>query len=77
MSHGRPARGRVYGASISKDTISVITDRVVAELVDWQSRPLDAAHPVVVIDAIFVKIRDGQVANRSDDRTREADGCRR
>jgi putative transposase len=30
----------------------------------WQSRPLDAIYPVVFIDAIFVKIRDGQVANR-------------
>jgi putative transposase len=54
----------VYGASVSKDTISVITDRVIGELTDWQSRPLDAIYPVVFIDAIFVKIRDGQVANR-------------
>lgn len=54
----------VYGASVSKDTISAITDRVVGELTDWQSRPLDAVYPVMFIDAIFVKIRDGQVANR-------------
>jgi putative transposase len=54
----------VYGASVSKDTISTITDRVIGELTDWQSRPLDAVYPVVFIDAIFVKIRDGQVANR-------------
>ena len=54
----------VYGTSVSKDTISAITDRVIAELTDWQSRPLDAVYPVVFIDAIFVKIRDGQVANR-------------
>ena len=32
----------VYGASVSKDTISVITDRVLGEIADWQSRPLDA-----------------------------------
>ena len=54
----------VYGTSISKDTISAITDRVLAEMADWQSRPLDAIYPVVFIDAIFVKIRDVQVANR-------------
>jgi putative transposase len=54
----------VYGTSVSKDTISAITDRVLGELADWQSRPLDAIYPVVFIDAIFVKIRDGQVANR-------------
>jgi len=54
----------VYGTSVSKDTISVITDRVIAELADWQSRPLDSVYAVMFIDAIFVKIRDGQVANR-------------
>ena len=54
----------VYGASVSKDTISAITDRVLGEIVEWQSRPLDAVYPVMFIDAIFVKIRDGQVANR-------------
>jgi transposase-like protein len=54
----------VYGANASKDTISAITDRVIGELIEWQSRPLDAIYPVVFIDAIFVKIRDGQVANR-------------
>jgi transposase-like protein len=54
----------VYGTSVSKDTISAITDRVLGELADWQSRPLDGIYPVVFIDAIFVKIRDGQVANR-------------
>ena len=54
----------VYGASVSKDTVSAITDRVLGEITDWQSRPLDAVYPVVFIDAIFVKIRDGQVSNR-------------
>jgi putative transposase len=44
--------------------VSAITDRVLGEIVEWQSRPLDAVYPVVFIDAIFVKIRDGQVANR-------------
>ena len=54
----------VYGASVSKDIISAIIDRVIGELTDWQSRPRDAIYPVMFIDAIFVKIRDGQVANR-------------
>jgi transposase-like protein len=54
----------VYGAQVSKDTISNITDRVLGEMADWQSRPLDAIYPVVFIDAIHVKIRDGAVANR-------------
>ena len=54
----------VYGAEVSKDTISRITERVVEELQAWQSRPLDQVYPVVFIDAIHVKIRDGKVVNR-------------
>jgi putative transposase len=54
----------VYGAEVSRDTISNITDRVLAEMANWQSRPLDPIYPVVCIDAIHVKIRDGKVANR-------------
>lgn len=54
----------VYGAEVSKDTVSRITDRVLEEMAAWQTRPLDAVYPVVFIDAIRVKIRDGKVANR-------------
>jgi putative transposase len=54
----------VYGAEVSRDTISRITDRVLEEMVAWQSRPLDSVYPAIFIDAIQVKIRDGQVANR-------------
>ncbi len=53
-----------YGTDLSRETISKITDAVVAEMADWQSRPLDPVYPVVFIDAMVVKIRDGQVANR-------------
>jgi putative transposase len=54
----------VYGAKVSKDTISRITDKVVEEMSSWQARPLDRVYPVVFVDAIVVKIRDGQVTNR-------------
>ena len=54
----------VYGASVSKDSVSRITETVVAEMVEWQHRPLDRVYPVMFIDAIMVKIRDGKVANR-------------
>ncbi|GAA5167036.1 IS256-like element IS1554 family transposase [Amycolatopsis dongchuanensis] len=54
----------IYGASVSKETISRITDKVVAEMQDWASRPLDVVYAAVFIDAIVVKVRDGQVANR-------------
>lgn len=55
----------VYGATVSKDTISRITDKVVDEMNDWCHRPLDAVYPVIFIDAIHVKVRDGQVSNRA------------
>ncbi len=54
----------VYGTDISRETLSKITDRVLEEMTDWLNRPLDRVYPVVFIDAIVVKIRDGQVANR-------------
>src|SRR4051812_21507871 len=54
----------IYGASVSKETISRITDKVIEEMNDWSVRPLDATHAAIFIDAIVVKVRDGQVANR-------------
>jgi transposase-like protein len=54
----------IYGASISKETVSRITEKVVAEMQEWAARPLDAVYVAVFIDAIVVKVRDGQVANR-------------
>ncbi|MEU1959678.1 IS256 family transposase [Nocardia sp. NPDC019304] len=54
----------IYGADVSRETISKITDAVAGELAEWQSRPLDRVYAVVMIDCIWVKIRDGQVASR-------------
>jgi putative transposase len=54
----------IYGTEVSRQTISTITDRVLEGMAAWQSRPLDPVYPVVFIDAIQVKLRDGQVANR-------------
>jgi transposase-like protein len=54
----------IYGASVSKETISRITDRVIEEMNEWQNRPLDPVYAAIFIDAVHVKIRDGQVANR-------------
>ena len=49
----------VYGASISKDTVSRITHRVLEEMQAWTSRPLQGVHAVIFIYAIYVKVRDG------------------
>src|SRR3954471_13833696 len=54
----------VYGAEVSRQTISTITDKVVEGMAEWQNRPLDPVYPVIFLDAINVKIRDGKVANR-------------
>lgn len=54
----------VYGAQVSKDTISRITDRVVEDMQEWTARPLQTHYAAVFIDAIVVKVRDGQVGNR-------------
>src|SRR5712672_532994 len=54
----------IYGASVSKETISRITDKVIEEMNEWAVRPLDEIYAAVFIDAIVVKVRDGQVANR-------------
>jgi putative transposase len=54
----------IYGASVSKETVSRITDKVCDEQAEWSARPLDAVYVAVFIDAIVVKVRDGQVANR-------------
>src|SRR4051812_10594334 len=54
----------IYQASASKETVSRITDRVIEEMNDWSVRPLDEVYAAVFIDAVVVKVRDGQVANR-------------
>jgi putative transposase len=55
----------VFGVETSKETVSAITDRVLDGMGEWRSRPLDPVYPVLIIDAIHVKIRDGAVANRA------------
>src|SRR6202167_2900357 len=66
LTHGEISAhlAEVYGAEVSKQTITTITDPVMEGLAEWQSRPLDPVYAVVFINAINVKIREGQVANR-------------
>ncbi|WP_048555843.1 IS256 family transposase [Nostocoides japonicum] len=54
----------VYDTTISKDLVSRVTDQVLKDMREWQARPLDAVYPVVLIDAIVLKVRSGGVANR-------------
>jgi putative transposase len=54
----------IYGVDVSPDLISKVTDAVFEELEEWRNRPLDQVYPIVYIDALMVKIRDGVVQNR-------------
>ena len=57
---------RTLGTELSHDTISKITDAVLDEVKAWQSRPLEEIYPIMYLDAIVVKVRDGhQVRNKS------------
>ena len=51
----------MYGAEVSPSLISNVTDAVVDEVKLWQARPLDAVYPIVYLDCIHVKVRDGAV----------------
>jgi transposase-like protein len=66
LTHGEICAhmAEIYGAQVSKETVTRITDRVMEGMAGWQNRPLDRVYPVIFIDAIVVKIREGQVANR-------------
>jgi transposase-like protein len=56
----------MYDADISPTLISNVTNAVIEQIVEWQSRPLDAVYPIVYLDCIVVKIRqDKQVINKA------------
>lgn len=54
----------IYDVDVSPDLISRVTEAVWDELEEWRNRPLDAVYPILYIDALTVKIRDGIVSNR-------------
>ena len=49
----------IYGTEVSPDLISKITDTVLSDAKAWQNRPLERVYPIVYLDALIVKIRDG------------------
>lgn len=54
------------GTELSHETISKVTDAVAEEVTAWQTRPLEAFYPVMYMDALVVKVRDGaHVTNRA------------
>jgi putative transposase len=56
----------IYGVDVSPELISTVTDGILSEVKEWQSRPLDELYPIVYFDAITMKIRDeGRVCNKA------------
>ncbi len=51
----------MYGTEVSPTLISSVTDAVIDEVKAWQARPLDTLYPIVYLDCIHVKVRDGSV----------------
>ena len=49
----------MYDADVSATLISKVTDRVLEQVTAWQSRPLDTVYPIVYLDCIVLKIREG------------------
>ena len=47
----------IYGAAVSRETISRITDKVIEEMQSWQARPLDEVYAAIFVDAIVVKVK--------------------
>lgn len=54
----------IYDVDVSPDLISRVTEAVWDELEEWRNRPLDPVYPILYIDALNVKVRDGIVQNR-------------
>ncbi|GFR36100.1 IS256 family transposase [Thermobrachium celere] len=56
----------IYGIDISAEMVSKITERIVPEIKEWQSRPLEKIYPFIFMDAIHYKVRtDGHIINRA------------
>tara|TARA_B110000211_G_scaffold221160_1_gene268491 strand:- start:184 stop:936 length:753 start_codon:yes stop_codon:yes gene_type:complete len=56
----------MYDADVSASLISKVTDAVIEQVIEWQSRPLDAIYPIVYLDCIVIKIRqDKRVINKA------------
>lgn len=56
----------IYGVEVSPDLISTVTDAVINDVKEWQSRPLDEIYPILYLDATIVKVRsEGRVINKS------------
>ena len=54
----------IYGFECSESFISNVTDKILTEIEDWQSRPLDSVYPIVFIDAVHFSVRDNGIVRK-------------
>src|SRR6266511_3213273 len=54
----------IYGVNVGRDLISRVTDAVMEDVREWQQRPLDDVYPVIFLDALVLKIREGGTVQR-------------
>jgi putative transposase len=54
----------IYGVTVGRDLISRVTDAVIEDVREWQQRPLDDVYPVIFLDALVLKIREGGSVQR-------------
>jgi putative transposase len=50
----------LYGPGVSRETVSRVTASVLEDAKAWQTRPLEQIYPILYLDALMIKIRDGQ-----------------
>jgi len=56
----------IYGVDVSPALVSKVTDRILPQITEWQSRPLDSLYPIVYLDAIYFKVRkDSRIVNKA------------
>jgi putative transposase len=54
----------IYGVAVGRDLISRVTDAVMEDVREWQQRPLDDVYPVIFLDALVLKVREGGTVQR-------------
>lgn len=56
----------IYGIDVSATLVSKVTDKILPQITEWQSRPLERIYPIIYLDAIHFKVRkDNRVVNKA------------
>jgi len=56
----------IYGIEVSPTLVSKVTDKILPQIAEWQSRPLDRVYPIIYLDGIYFKVRkDNRIVNKA------------